>query len=32
VNPYDASQTADALHRALSMDPAERRSRLAVLD
>jgi len=28
VNPYDVSQTADALHRALSMDPAERRSRL----
>jgi trehalose 6-phosphate synthase len=27
VNPYDVSQTADAMHRALSMEPAERRAR-----
>jgi len=27
VNPFDVSGTADALHRALSMDPAERKSR-----
>ena len=27
VNPYDVSQTADALHRALSLAPAERRAR-----
>ncbi|MGI8695947.1 MAG: alpha,alpha-trehalose-phosphate synthase (UDP-forming) [Mycobacteriales bacterium] len=27
VNPYDVTATADALHQALSMPPAERRSR-----
>jgi trehalose 6-phosphate synthase len=27
VNPYDTVETAEALHRALSMDPAERRAR-----
>ena len=27
VNPFDVAGTADALHRALSMDPVERRSR-----
>jgi trehalose 6-phosphate synthase len=27
VNPYDITGTADALHAALSMDPAERRAR-----
>jgi trehalose 6-phosphate synthase len=27
VNPFDVSGTADALHQALSMDPAERRRR-----
>jgi len=27
VNPFDVSGTADALHRALTMDPAERKSR-----
>ncbi|MGO8862395.1 MAG: trehalose-6-phosphate synthase, partial [Acidimicrobiales bacterium] len=27
VNPFDVAGTADVLHRALSMDPAERRSR-----
>ena len=27
VNPYDVCATADALHEALSMDPAERRER-----
>jgi trehalose 6-phosphate synthase len=31
VNPFDVSGTADALHRALSMDPEERRSRAACL-
>lgn len=31
VNPFDVLQTADAMHRALSMDPAERRSRAARL-
>ena len=27
VNPFDVAGTADALHRALSMEPAERRAR-----
>ena len=27
VNPFDVAGTADTLHRALSMDPAERRAR-----
>jgi trehalose 6-phosphate synthase len=31
VNPFDVSGTADALHRALSMDPAERATRAAQL-
>jgi len=31
VNPFDVAGTADTLHRALSMDPAERRSRAALL-
>ena len=31
VNPFDVSGTADALHRALSMDAAERRRRAADL-
>ena len=31
VNPYDVSGTADALHRALSMDPVERGQRCARL-
>ncbi len=31
VNPYNIDATAQALHRALSMDEAERRSRLAAL-
>ncbi|MGO8863136.1 MAG: trehalose-6-phosphate synthase [Acidimicrobiales bacterium] len=31
VNPFDVSGTADALHRALSMDEGERRSRAARL-
>ncbi len=31
VHPYDIEQTADALHRALTMDPGERASRAADL-
>jgi trehalose 6-phosphate synthase len=31
VNPFDVAGTADTLHRALSMDPAERRSRASRL-
>jgi trehalose 6-phosphate synthase len=31
VNPFDVSGTAEALHAALSMDPAERRARTARL-
>jgi trehalose 6-phosphate synthase len=31
VNPFDVAGTADTLHRALSMDPAERRTRAAQL-
>jgi trehalose 6-phosphate synthase/phosphatase len=31
VNPYDIESTADALHRALTMPPAERRARMQVL-
>jgi trehalose 6-phosphate synthase/phosphatase len=31
VNPYDLDGTADALHRALTMDEAERSSRMAAL-
>jgi trehalose 6-phosphate synthase/phosphatase len=31
VNPYNIEGTADALHRALTMDESERRSRLAAL-
>jgi trehalose 6-phosphate synthase/phosphatase len=31
VNPYNIDATAEALHRALTMDEAERRSRLAAL-
>jgi trehalose 6-phosphate synthase/phosphatase len=31
VNPYDVDRTAEAIHRALSMDEAERRSRIAAL-
>jgi trehalose 6-phosphate synthase len=31
VNPFDVSQTADALHRALGTDPAERAARSARL-
>jgi len=31
VNPYNIDGTAEALHRALTMDEAERRSRLAAL-
>lgn len=31
VNPYDTERTATALHRALTMDESERRSRLAAL-
>jgi trehalose 6-phosphate synthase len=31
VNPYDVTGTADALHEALSMDPAERAARTARL-
>jgi len=31
VNPFDVSGTADALHRALTMDPAERARRAADL-
>jgi trehalose 6-phosphate synthase len=31
VNPFDVVGTADTLHRALSMDPAERRARAARL-
>ncbi len=31
VNPYDVDGTAEALHRALTMDEAERRSRMAAL-
>jgi alpha,alpha-trehalose-phosphate synthase [UDP-forming] len=31
VNPYDVEQTAEALHVALDMDPAERRERMARL-
>jgi len=31
VNPYDVSETADALHRALAMPPAERQRRSAAL-
>ncbi len=29
VNPYDIDETADAIHRALTMDESERRSRVA---
>jgi trehalose 6-phosphate synthase/phosphatase len=29
VNPYDLDETSDAIHRALTMDEAERRSRVA---
>jgi trehalose 6-phosphate synthase/phosphatase len=31
VNPYDVDGTAEALHRALTMEEAERRSRMAAL-
>jgi trehalose 6-phosphate synthase len=31
INPFDVAGTADALHTALSMDPAERRTRAARL-
>jgi trehalose 6-phosphate synthase len=31
VNPFDVAGTADTLHRALSMDPAERQARAARL-
>lgn len=31
VNPYDAEGTAEVIHRALDMDEAERRSRVAAL-
>ena len=31
VNPYDINGTAEAIHRALTMDEAERRSRVAAL-
>jgi alpha,alpha-trehalose-phosphate synthase [UDP-forming] len=31
VNPYDIEQTAEALHMALDMDPAERRDRMGRL-
>ena len=31
VHPYDLEQTAATLHAALSMDPAERRTRAATL-
>ena len=31
VNPYDVDGTAEAIHRALSMDETERRSRVAAL-
>jgi trehalose 6-phosphate synthase len=31
VNPFDVAGTADTLHRALSMDPAERAERAAAL-
>ncbi|GIW42577.1 MAG: bifunctional alpha,alpha-trehalose-phosphate synthase (UDP-forming)/trehalose-phosphatase [Candidatus Binatia bacterium] len=31
VNPYDIDATAEALHRALTMDEAERRSRMVAL-
>jgi trehalose 6-phosphate synthase len=31
VHPYDIEQTADALHRALMMDPSERATRVAEL-
>jgi len=31
VNPYDIDGTAEAIHRALEMDEAERRSRIAAL-
>lgn len=31
VNPYDLEGTAEAIHRALTMDEAERRSRIAAL-
>lgn len=31
VNPYDTERTANALHRALTMDESERRSRLTAL-
>jgi trehalose 6-phosphate synthase len=31
VNPYDVSATAEALHTALSMDPAERKRRSATI-
>ncbi len=31
VNPYNLDEVADALHRALSMDEAERRSRMVAL-
>jgi trehalose 6-phosphate synthase len=28
VNPFDVEQTADAIHQALTMSPAERRERI----
>jgi trehalose-6-phosphate synthase len=31
VNPYDIDGTADAIHSALTMDPAERRRRIRAL-
>jgi trehalose 6-phosphate synthase/phosphatase len=31
VNPYDIDRTADAIHEALTMDPAERRRRMQAL-
>jgi len=31
VNPYHVEETADALHRAASMPPAEQRERMASL-
>jgi trehalose 6-phosphate synthase/phosphatase len=31
VNPYDIDQTAEAIHRALTMEPEERESRMASL-
>jgi trehalose 6-phosphate synthase len=32
VNPFDLGDQADALHRALTMSPEERRSRAAAIE